>query len=146
MFVLVLLGANSFNQVLFGASLGFTFAMILNSWIKPFFLDLQQRFTKKQMAESNTGDEVYEDRYILKGKHFAFVLIFTFIFPLATSGAVLNSYGDHIDGDLKTQVILQKVWLGNQCPINIEEASEIMQYKHFLCECTIVGLFGIWLG
>ena len=120
------MGANSFNQVLFGASLGFTIAMILNSWIKPFFLDLQQRFTKKQMAESNTGDEVYEDRFILKGKHFAFVLIFTFIFPLATSAAVLNSYGDHIDGDLKTQVTLQKVRLGNQCPINIEEASEII--------------------
>jgi len=47
MFGLVLLGANSLNQVLFGASFGFTMAMILNFWVKPVFLDLQRRLTKK---------------------------------------------------------------------------------------------------
>ena len=39
-FGLVALGANSFNQVLFGASFGFTMAMILHFWTKPLFIDL----------------------------------------------------------------------------------------------------------
>lgn len=38
MFALVVLGANSYNQVLFGATLGFTLAMILHFWLKPFFM------------------------------------------------------------------------------------------------------------
>ena len=37
---LVLLGANSFNQVIFGASIGLTLALILFSWVKPSFLSL----------------------------------------------------------------------------------------------------------
>ena len=41
---------------------------------------------------------------------------------------------------------MQKVWLGNDCPINVSDASSILQYKHFACECTIVGLTGVWLG
>ena len=45
MFAMVALGANSFNQVIFGATLGFTMAMILHFWAKPWFLSLQSRFT-----------------------------------------------------------------------------------------------------
>lgn len=38
------------------------------------------------------------------------------------------------------------MWLGNECPIDLSDASEILQFKHFVCECTIVGLMGVWLG
>ena len=40
MFALVTLGVNSFNQVLFGATIGFASALILNFWLKPFFVEL----------------------------------------------------------------------------------------------------------
>ena len=58
MFALVALGANSFNQVTFGALLGFTVALIANYWVKHYFIDLQERLTKKQIAEAENGDEV----------------------------------------------------------------------------------------
>ena len=40
MFGMVALGANSFNQVLFGASFGFAMSMIVHFWTKPLFIDL----------------------------------------------------------------------------------------------------------
>ena len=83
---------------------------------------------------------------MLRFKHLFFVIIFTLILPITIAILVLDSYGDNIDDDFKEQVILQKIWLGNDCEINLDDASEILQYKHFVCECTIVGLFGIWLG
>ena len=99
------------------------------------------------MAESYTGEEVYEDRYMLRVKHVLLVVLFSLVLPLAIAAVVLHSFReDYVDADLKSEVILQKVWLGNECPINTEDASEIMQYKNFVCECTVVGLFGIWLG
>jgi len=52
MFALVALGANSYNQVIFGATLGFTFSMVFHYWLKPCFIELQARLTKKQIAES----------------------------------------------------------------------------------------------
>jgi len=146
MFGLVALGANSFNQVLFGASIGFTMAMILHFWVKPMFINLQSNLTKKQMAENYQGDEVFEDRYILKFRHVMLVLLSTVIMPLFLAGIVLDSYDNTIDDDFKNEVILQKMWLGNECPIDLNDASEILQYKHFVCECTIIGLFGVWIG
>ena len=145
-FGLVALGANSFNQVIFGATLGFTMAIILYFWVKSFFINLQSRLTKKQMGVSHQGDEVYEDRYMLRFKHLIIVILLTLVLPLAIAVYVLNSFGEEIDEDFKDEVILQKIWLGNDCPIDLSDASEILQYKHFVCECTIVGLFGAWLG
>ena len=46
-FGLVALGANSFNQVVFGATLGFTMALVLHFWVKPVFINMQARLTKK---------------------------------------------------------------------------------------------------
>ena len=94
MFALVTLGANSFNQVIFGASLGFTLAMISHFWLKPVFLDLQARLTKKQMTETELGDEVYEDRYMLRVKHLLLVLFLTLVIPLIVAVIVLKSFGD----------------------------------------------------
>lgn len=146
MFGLVLLGANSFNQVVFGATFGLTVALILNFWLKPFFLDLQRRLTKKKIAETYSGEEVYEDRYIVTPKHVLIIIALTLVLPLTIACLVLQSQAEEIDDDFKTEVILQKIWLGNECPIDLEDASEILQYKHFACECTIVGLFGVWMG
>ena len=146
MFALVALGANSFNQVLFGGTLGFTLAMIMHFWVKPYFIDLQSKLTKKQIAESEHGDEVYEDRYMLRPRHFVLILLLTCVLPITVSVFVLKSFGDEIDEDFKSEVILQKIWMGNECPINLNDASEILQYKHFICEFTIVGLTGVWLG
>ena len=98
------------------------------------------------MAETYEGEEVYEDRYMLKSKYLLFVVILTVLLPFIIAYMVLKSFGDDIDDDFKEEVILQKVWLGNECPIDLTDASEILQYKHFVCECTIVGLFGVWLG
>lgn len=145
-FALVALGANSFNQVIFGGTLGFTLALILHFWMKPSFLNLQSRLTKKQMDVSYQGDEVYEDRYMLRFKHLLIIILLTLVLPLVLAVAVLDSFGDDIDEDFKDEVIMQKIWLGNDCPINLNDASEILQYKHFVCECTIIGLFGVWLG
>ena len=47
MFALVTLGANSFNQVVFGATLGFTASLVAHYWVKPSFIGLQERLTKK---------------------------------------------------------------------------------------------------
>ena len=98
------------------------------------------------MAENYQGDEVFEDRYILKVRHVMLVLLFGVIIPLCLAWIVLDSYENTIDDDFKSEVILQKVWLGNECPIDLNDASEILQYKHFVCECTILGLFGVWIG
>jgi len=92
------------------------------------------------------GDEVYEDRYMLKYKHLVIVVFFTLVLPLFIAYLVLDSFDDDVDDDFKSEVVLQKIWLGNDCPIDLDDASEILQYKHFICECTIVGLFGVWLG
>lgn len=40
MFALVNLGVNSYNQILFGATLGFALALISHFWVKSFFIDL----------------------------------------------------------------------------------------------------------
>ena len=102
MFALVALGANSYNQVLFGASLGFTVAMVGHFWVKPFFIDLQARLTKKQIAETSMGDEVYEDRYMLKIRHLALVIFFTLILPLGIAYLVLDSFDGEVDADFKS--------------------------------------------
>ena len=102
MFALVALGANSYNQALFGASLGFTFAMVGHFWVKPFFIDLQARLTKKQIAETSMGDEVYEDRYMLKIRHLALLLLFTLILPLGIAYLVLDSFDGEVDADFKS--------------------------------------------
>ena len=102
MFALVALGANSYNQVLFGASLGFTVAMVGHFWVKPFFIDLQARLTKKQIAETSMGDEVYEDRYMLKIRHLALVILFTLILPLGIAYLVLDSFDGEVDDDFKS--------------------------------------------
>ena len=102
MFALVALGANSYNQVLFGASLGFTVAMVGHFWVKPFFIDLQARLTKKQIAETSMGDEVYEDRYMLKIRHLALLLLFTLILPLGIAYLVLDSFDGEVDADFKS--------------------------------------------
>ena len=102
MFALVALGANSYNQVLFGASLGFTVAMVGHFWVKPFFIDLQARLTKKQIAETSMGDEVYEDRYMLKIRHLALVILFTLILPLGIAYLVLDSFDGEVDADFKS--------------------------------------------
>ena len=47
MFSLVALGVNSYNQVVFGATIGFTLALIFHYWVKPFFIELQARLMKK---------------------------------------------------------------------------------------------------
>jgi len=146
MFALVALGANSYNQVVFGATLGLSLALILHFWVKPFFVELQARLTKKTIAETHQGDEVYEDRYMLRWKHVFLVVLLTLVLPVAVAFAVLDSFHGEIDDDFKTEVILQKIWLGNNCEIDLSDASEILQYKHFVCECTIVGLSGVWLG
>lgn len=92
MFGLVLLGANSFNQVLFGATLGLTFALILHFWIKPIILDMQHRLTKKQIAETYSGEEVYEDRYIIKPRHVLVVTAATLATPLLIALLILESH------------------------------------------------------
>ena len=105
-FGLVALGANSFNQVIFCAILGFTMAIILYFWVKSFFINLQSRLTKKQMGVSHQGDEVYEDRYMLRFKHLIIVILLTLVLPLAIAVYVLNSFGEEIDEDFKDEVIL----------------------------------------
>ena len=47
------------------------------------------------------GDEVYEDRYILRFKHFTFVIAFTFVLPFVVAFMVLNSFNDNVDDDFK---------------------------------------------
>lgn len=145
-FGLVILGVNSVNQILFGATLGFTFAVILHFWVRPAFLYLPSRLTKKQMAETYAGDEVYEDRYMLRWRQLIVIALVTFVLPFIIAVMVLNSYHGSIDRDFTDEIILKKMWLGNDCEINLDDASEILQYKHFVCECTVIGLFGVWLG
>ena len=98
-------------------------AMVSHFWVKPFFIELQARLTKKQIAETSMGDEVYEDRYTLRPKHLAIVIALTLVLPLLVAYLVLDSFGDDIDSDFKEEVILQKIWLGNNCPIDLEDAS-----------------------
>ena len=78
------------------------------------------------MAETFAGDEVYQHRYMLRFKHLFFVIIFTLIVPITLAILVLDSYGDNIDDDFKEQVVLQKIWMGNDCEINLDDASEIL--------------------
>ncbi len=78
------------------------------------------------MDQTALGDEVYEYRYMLRGKHVAIVIVLTLVLPLILAIFVLNSYGDEIDEDFKTEVILQKIWLGNDCEIDLDDASEIL--------------------
>ena len=126
MFALVLLGANAFNQVLFGASLGFTLAVIGHYWLQPWFLELQSKLMKKCMTETEHGDEVYEDRYNLCFKHFVAIFVCTLALPVCIAVLVLESFHGEIDDDFKMEVILQKVWLGNECEIDTSDASEIL--------------------
>ena len=60
---------------------------------------------------------------MLKFKHFFFVLLFAFKVPLIIAYFTLKSFNDEIDDDFKWQVILQKLWLGNNCPIDTGDAS-----------------------
>lgn len=78
------------------------------------------------MDQTALGDEVYEYRYMLRLKHVAFVIALTLVLPLILAIFVLNSYGDEIDEDFKSEVILQKIWLGNDCEIDLDDASEIL--------------------
>ena len=78
------------------------------------------------MAETFAGDEVYQDRYMLRFKHLFFVIFFTLILPMTVAVLVLDSYDDQIDDDFKEQVILQKIWMGNECEIDTDDASEIL--------------------
>ena len=89
MFALLALGANSLNQLIFGATLGLTLAFIMHYWIKPYFIDLQSRFTKKQSSETSLGDKVYEDRYMLNYRHLAVLAIVTLVLPLAMAYLLL---------------------------------------------------------
>ena len=98
------------------------------------------------MAETYQGDEVYQDRYLIKAKHVFVVVMLTLVVPFCIAIVVLNSFNGEIDENFIQEVILQKAWLGNECPIDLNDASEILQYKHFICECTIVGLCGVWFG
>ena len=81
-------------------------ALISHYWIKPFFLDLQAKLTKKQMAETEMGDEVYEYRFMLKLKHVVILIAVTLILPLIIAILVLNSFGNKIDDDFKEEVVL----------------------------------------
>ena len=47
------------------------------------------------------GDEVYEDRYMIRFKHLGVVLTLTLLLPILIACMVLNSFGDHIDDDFK---------------------------------------------
>ncbi len=78
------------------------------------------------MDRTALGDEVYEYRYMLRLKHVVLVIVMTLVLPLILAIFVLNSYGDEIDEDFKTEVILQKIWLGNDCEIDLDDASEIL--------------------
>lgn len=91
---------------MFGASLGFTLAMILHFWVRPAFIYLPSRLTKKRMAETYAGDQVYEDRYRLRWFQMTIVALVTLVLPLIIAVMVLNSYGDEIDEDFKDEVIL----------------------------------------
>ena len=75
------------------------------------------------MAETYHGDEVYEDRYMLRIRHLLLVVLFTLIVPITIAIFVLNSFNGEIDEDFKSEVILQKIWLGNECPIDLSDAS-----------------------
>ena len=57
-----------------------------------------------------------------------YVVIFTLVLPLTVAVIVLSSFDGEIDSDFKEQVALQFIWLGNDCPINLNDASEILQY------------------
>ena len=83
---------------------------------------------------------------MLRPKHFLVVLLSTFVVPFTIAYLTLASYNEEIDEDFKEQVALQKMWLGNECPIDVGDASEILQYKHFVHESTISGLTGVCLG
>ena len=52
------------------------------------------------------GEEVYEDRYMLRFRHFFLVIVLTSLLPLFIAYLVLDSYGDSIDDDFKSEVIL----------------------------------------
>ena len=78
------------------------------------------------MDVSHQGDEVYEDRYMLRFKHLIIVILLTLVMPLIIAVMVLDSFGEDIDEDFKDEVIMQKIWLGNDCPINLSDASEIL--------------------
>lgn len=81
---------------------------------------------KKCMTETEHGDEVYEDRYSLCFKHFVAILLCTLVVPFCIAVFVLESFHGEIDDDFKMEVILQKVWLGNDCEIDTSDASEIL--------------------
>lgn len=72
------------------------------------------------------GDEVYEDRYMLRYRHLGLVVVTTFLLPLLVACLMLNSFANSMDQDFKSEAILQKMWLGNECPINLSDASEIL--------------------
>jgi len=72
------------------------------------------------------GDEVYEDRYMLRLRHLVLVVVFSCLIPLVIAWVMLNSYDDSIDEDFKEEVLLKKIWLGNGCDIDLNDASEIL--------------------
>ena len=99
-FGLVVLGSNSINQVVYGATIGVTSAVIFNYFVKPAFIYLPSHLLP--LNQIHQGEDVLnQDRYMLRCKHLIFVALFTFVLPITIAVIVLISFGDEIDGDFK---------------------------------------------
>ena len=79
------LGAHSFNQIIFGALLGVTFAVIGHNWIKPLFLNLPEHVMGIQHGRRT---------YFVGCSRYLLTIFFGLFFPWFVSLFVLSFKSD----------------------------------------------------
>ena len=135
----VALGSNSYNDVVFGLTLGLVLAFIGNSWWYPFVLSLGER----RIVPAESGSDAY---YHVSFFDMFMLLVFGIGLPLFFTLAILQSHNGEIDWEFKKEAIWQKIWLGNGCTIDTKNPAEILQFKHFLHAGVFIAGFGSFAG
>ena len=94
----VFLGGNSYNNIVFGMSLGLVLALISFFWYYPYALE----FGEKRIVPAEGGKDPY---YHVSISDVFLLLILGLGVPMFFAVAILNSHNGEIDWEFKQQVL-----------------------------------------
>lgn len=132
----VYLGVHTYNEVLFGASLGTVLAFIGHYQVKPFFLHLPERLY------SDEGGSKYRIRL----RDYFGVCLACFLIPLFYATLIFMIREMLGSNKFITSVEFQRRLKSSGCPIVMTRLYNIGHFKHFSNSGAIVSVAGSICG
>jgi hypothetical protein len=133
----VYLGAHSYNQVIFGATLGLLLAYVLHYELKPWFYELP-------VTLFTSSGEVGHQKYEVTARHYILALTVWLVAPACMALAIFTS---RLDDDEKW--MQQTTWVNKMETEGCRElmvSVEYLNHRHFLHSSVIAFSCGSIIG